>query len=89
MSNVDVVQARVEEFHPEKRYDGALARAFAPPDRLLQSTAHLLVPGGRLLAMLGRTEPPPQADDWKWCETQALDVPGESGQRHVMIFEHL
>ncbi len=90
LANIDVVQARAEEFRPENGYDAALARAVAPPATLMASVEHLVLPGGKLLAMIGRDEPPPaDTASWRWSRTKTLQVPGETGQRHLMIFEHL
>lgn len=54
LSNVKVVTSRVEDFHPEQRYNMVLTRAFAELAEIMQSTRHLLAENGKLLAMKGR-----------------------------------
>lgn len=50
LSNVTVVQVRVEDFQPSQAFDCLLTRAFARLDRLLALTGHLCKPDGRILA---------------------------------------
>ena len=54
LANVDIVQARVEEFRPAERYDAVLSRAFASLDAMIRSCHHLLAAGGQYLAMKGQ-----------------------------------
>jgi len=53
LSNVTVVKARVEAFRPPAGFDTVISRAFSALDDFWRGTRHLLVPGGRLLAMKG------------------------------------
>jgi 16S rRNA (guanine527-N7)-methyltransferase len=54
LDRVDVLRARAEEL-PRGEADVVVARAVAPMDRLLGWTLPLLRPGGRLVAMKGRS----------------------------------
>jgi 16S rRNA (guanine527-N7)-methyltransferase len=53
LTNVDVVCERVENWHPEKRFDAVVSRAFADLGEFVAQAAHLVAPGGRMLAMKG------------------------------------
>lgn len=55
LRNVRVLRGRAEELHEGVRADVVTARAVAPLDRLAGWTLPFLRPGGRLLAMKGRT----------------------------------
>lgn len=84
------VQARVEAYHPgqERRFDTVLSRAYAPLDRFVASSRHLLAPGGRWLALKGQR---PDAElaalppDVRVEAVRALAVPGLAGQRHAIM----
>ncbi|MEM7705556.1 MAG: 16S rRNA (guanine(527)-N(7))-methyltransferase RsmG [Pseudomonadota bacterium] len=88
LPNVTVLEMRVEQHQPSTPYDGVLARAFAPMDRLLALTGHLLRSGGQVLAMQG----PNQAKEaviegFRLRETVTLSVPGSEGVRKLSIVE--
>jgi 16S rRNA (guanine527-N7)-methyltransferase len=56
LANVKVIRARAEELHRGGAiYEVALARAVAPLDRLAGWCLPLVLPGGRLLALKGRS----------------------------------
>lgn len=56
LDGVEVVRARAEELHAKGPvFDVAIARAVAPLDRLASWCLPLVVPGGRLLALKGRS----------------------------------
>ncbi len=87
LDNVEIEQARVEGYHPSRPFDVITSRAFASLPDMLALTRHLLAPGGCWLAMKGTI---PQAElealgKAYRVEIQALEVPGESGQRHVIL----
>ncbi|MBX3724352.1 MAG: 16S rRNA (guanine(527)-N(7))-methyltransferase RsmG [Xanthomonadales bacterium] len=84
------VQDRVEAFAPapDRRFDTVLSRAYAPLDRFIASSRHLVAPEGRWLALKGQR---PDAEiaalpaDIRVEAVQALAVPGLAGQRHAII----
>ncbi len=53
MTNVEIIESRVEEFMPQSKFDTMICRAFAPLERLLQQTDHLFTSNNQLLAMKG------------------------------------
>ena len=54
LGNVSVHHARAEAFRDPAGFDCITSRAFAPLADILRVSAHLLAPGGCLLAMKGR-----------------------------------
>lgn len=85
--NLSVVHSRVEQYRPERLFDTVTARAFASLAELYQGTAHLLAPGGCLLAMKG--EYPAQElaalpQGVVVREVIAVTVPGLQAQRHLV-----
>ena len=53
LKNVEVIRAKSESI--KGSYNFVVARAVAPLPRLIQSTWHLVAPGGSLLAMKGES----------------------------------
>lgn len=89
--NATAVQARIERYAPETRFDTVIARAFAPLPRLLALTGHLLDDTGMLLALKGKypeaelKELERHAEPWEFKVTE-LTVPGlTQGSRHAIV----
>ncbi|MES9870088.1 MAG: 16S rRNA (guanine(527)-N(7))-methyltransferase RsmG [Sedimenticola sp.] len=88
LSNVEVVNGRVESFRPENPFDTVTSRAFAALPKMAQLTAHLLAGDGQLLAMKGTI---PQ-DEIAQVEREGhrvqvieLKVPDTEGERHAIL----
>jgi 16S rRNA (guanine527-N7)-methyltransferase len=87
LANVEVVQARAEAYRPEMRFDTVIARAVGPLADLVKVAGHLVVGGGRLLAMKGRypeDELAARLNGWKAAAVHALSVPGLAEERHLV-----
>ena len=88
LTNVEVVQTRVENYRPAQKFATLMSRAFASIADMLDNTQHLCDPDGRFLAMKGVY---PQAElaaipaDYAVQEVVALQVPGLDAARHVVI----
>lgn len=54
LNNSTVVQTRVEDYHPEQRFDTIITRAFASLADIQNQTQHLLASNGELIAMKGQ-----------------------------------
>jgi 16S rRNA (guanine527-N7)-methyltransferase len=87
LANIEVIRGRIEQLERPEYYARITSRAFAHLADMVSVTRRLLAPGGYWLAMKGAD---PQAE----CaalgtefgvETVALRVPGERGQRHLVI----
>jgi len=91
LDNIEVVQSRIEAFHPSTPFAAITARALATLAEILTLGGHLLAPHGRLLAMKAAavheetTTLPP---DWQVEAIHPLAVPGLQGERHLVIVTH-
>jgi 16S rRNA (guanine527-N7)-methyltransferase len=88
LKNVDVVQARVENYRPAQKFDTLVARAFSSIADMLEKTRHLCAPHGRFLAMKGVYPVEELAAipaDYAVSEVAALQVPGLKAARHLAI----
>lgn len=93
LGNIEVVQARIEDYHPDSRFDCIVSRAFAELAGFIALAAPLLNEGGQLLAMKSaRAEIEAQAisnsghSGWS-LKTQPLTVPGLDAARCLVIAE--
>lgn len=89
LDNVDVVHSRVEDYRPATGFQTVVSRAVASIADLVVSCRHLLVPGGRLLAMKGEypaaelASLPPGFN----ADVIEMNVSGVSGSRHLIRVE--
>lgn len=91
LANVTVVQARIEKYQPEGKFDTLTARAFAALPKLVGRVMPFITSGARLVAWQGGD---PSAE---LAETLAgrnfvyavhgVQVPGIQAQRHIAIVE--
>ena len=90
IANVDVVCERVEQWRPAEPFDAVISRAFADLADFVAQAAHLVAPGGRMLAMKGvhpydeiaRLPATHRARD-----VIELKVPGLDAKRHLVVIE--
>lgn len=54
LTNVEMVQFRVENYHPKSGFDTVISRAFSNIEQMIHWTQHLIAPKGLWLAMKGR-----------------------------------
>lgn len=84
LKNVEVVQVRVEHFHPPICFDGIIARAWTSVSEMWDKTKHLYSAGGRLWAMKGLYPQDELAAIKQAYEVFSLDVPSLQEQRHLV-----
>ena len=89
LENLEVVQQRVEQYRADVPFDTITVRAFSALPRLIESSRHLLAPGGRWVAMKGKF---PQEElegipEGFSAQVVSMEVPGEEGERHAVIVE--
>ena len=87
LSNVTVIQSRVENYSPDDLFDRIVSRAFTALDNMVSWCEHLLVPGGEFLAMKGAYPEPgqqPLPADWHVQDVIPLQVPFVEEQRHLV-----
>lgn len=88
LANVEVVQARVEKYRPDEKFDTLISRAFASIAEMLAAAGPLCRPGGEILAMKGvypgeeLTAIPPE---FRVQDVRRLAVPGLDAARHLVI----
>ena len=90
LDNVHVVQQRLQHHHPEHCYMTIISRAYSQAAGFVLSSAHLMCDGGRILAMKGRIAREEKADALTaglHVEIEPMHAPGQTGERHMMIFK--
>lgn len=88
LSHVEVVQQRVEDFHPEILFDGVITRAFSSLALMLELTKHLCAPKGYFLAMKGAFPEEELAairQEYPHYRVESLSVPNLAAERHCVI----
>jgi 16S rRNA (guanine527-N7)-methyltransferase len=88
LANVQAVQARAEQMHPDRPFDSIVARAVGSLTELARLARPLSRPGTRLLAYKGRR---PEAElaalpaGWELAGVRTLRVPGLDAERCLVI----
>ena len=87
LKNVNVVCARVEDFHPAELFDGIISRAFAELGEFLKISRHLMNEYGRWAAMKGYADKQLQTIPlgWKVEKVIPLHVPKLDAVRNLVI----
>lgn len=89
LNNITVVQHRVEAWQGEQadsRFDQVVCRAYASLNKIASTTAHLIKPGGSILAMKGATDEPLTEPGYQ-LERVPLKVPLLQAERQVCILK--
>jgi 16S rRNA (guanine527-N7)-methyltransferase len=87
LDNVSVYSHRIEDWRRIQAFAQIISRAFAELADFVRSCAHLLAPGGHLLAMKGQL---PQDEiarlpaEFEVKKIERLEVPGLSAERHLL-----
>jgi 16S rRNA (guanine527-N7)-methyltransferase len=90
LENVSVCLQRVEQWRSEEKFPFIISRAFAELAEFAKGCAHLLRPGGRLIAMKGvypAAEIEALPASFKVEKSLRLDVPGLDAERHLIWIE--
>lgn len=90
MSNATVRHDRVEHFQPLQLANTVISRAFADIGKFAQLVRHLLLPGGRLVAMKGihpADELRAIPEGFDLIAVHRLQVPGLEAERHVAVLQ--
>lgn len=94
LNNVQVEHCRIEALGGEPRYAMVTARAFAEVEQLCRLVEPWLAPQGKVLAMVGRALEHEQMESLRRLtaftapENHKLYVPGEQGDRNLVILQH-
>jgi len=87
LGNVEVVQARMQEYQPGRAFDMVISRAVSSLEELYRQSRHLLAPRGRMLFMKGALPDEEMAAFAPGRETlhiERLDIPGLDAERHLL-----
>lgn len=87
LSNVTIVNDRVEAYHPSEPFDMIVSRAFASLADMTGWCRHLRAENGSFLAMKGQypvDEIRAIEDEFQVAESDAIEVPGVDGERHLL-----
>ena len=90
IANLEVVCERVERWKPAERFDTVISRAFAELADFVSQAAHLVAPGGRLLAMKGvypYEEIARVPASHRVAQVLELHVAGLDAKRHLVVLE--
>ncbi|WP_454784904.1 16S rRNA (guanine(527)-N(7))-methyltransferase RsmG [Legionella sp. WA2024007413] len=88
LKNVEIVQFRVENYHPTQGFDTVVSRAFSSLVQMVQWTQHLIADDGIWLAMKGR-DPDTELNEIKQhCSIEHYKVSGIEGERCCVIIEN-
>jgi 16S rRNA (guanine527-N7)-methyltransferase len=90
LANIEVACERVEEWHPEERFDIVVSRAFAELAQFVEQAKHLVGRNGAMLAMKGvhpfeeiaRIPPAYRVES-----VVELHVPALDAQRHLVLLK--
>ena len=88
LKNVEVVNIRVEKYHPEALFDTIVSRAFSTITDMLVASRPLCAPAGQYLAMKGvypQEELAVIPPGYAVSGVPALVIPGLPAARHVAI----
>lgn len=90
LTNVTVVQARVESYQSKNCFDTVISRAFSQLNDFVVQTQHLCCEDGIFLAMKGQY---PQEElktlkgDYELAAVHSLNIIGLSAQRHLVCLQ--
>ena len=88
LHNVEIVQTRVENYHPLQCFDTVTSRAFSELQHMLNCTQHLIAPDGIWLAMKGRHPEAELVGVDKIYQIEPYIVAGIDGERCCIIIEN-
>jgi 16S rRNA (guanine527-N7)-methyltransferase len=89
INNIEIVQTRVENYHPALSFDTVTSRAFSDLKSMISSTRHLLADNGIWLAMKGRYPQSELVDINIEYKVQHYQVPGLDSERCCVIIDNV
>ena len=90
LANVDIICERVEQWHPVRRFDAVISRAFSDLADFVEQAQHLVEPGGQLIAMKGVypfDEIARVPATHRVAQVVELQVPRLEAKRHLVFVE--
>ncbi len=86
--NIEIIQTRVESYHPSFGFDTVISRAFSNLQCMVNWTRHLINRDGNWLAMKGRVPEAELTNINLAYQTKPYSVPGLDGERCCIIIEN-
>lgn len=87
LKNLEVIQSRVENYHPNQAFDTVTSRAFSSLDQMIQWTQHVLAENGIWLAMKGRYPKTELSLVHQPYQVERYYVEGLDGERCCIIID--
>ena len=87
LHHVEVVESRVEAYHPEQRFDTVVSRAFSAIESMIDNTRHLINTQGLWLAMKGQVPNDELNTLNQSYQTKTYTVPDVCGARCCILIE--
>lgn len=87
LQHVEVIESRVESYHPTRAFDTVVSRAFSALEPMVEKTRHLIDSRGLWLAMKGRVPEDELTQLGKSYDTRTYTVPGVVGERCCILIE--
>ncbi|TAL63033.1 MAG: 16S rRNA (guanine(527)-N(7))-methyltransferase RsmG [Legionella sp.] len=88
LNNIEIVQSRVENFHPALGFDTVISRAFSTLEQMLHWTQHLIRPDGIWLAMKGRYPDTELETIHQPYTVESYTVAGIDGERCCVLIKN-
>lgn len=87
LNNIDIVQTRVENYHPHLGFDTVVSRAFSELQQMINWTQHLIAKEGIWLAMKGQYPTAELSTLHDSYQVATYTVPGIEGERCCVIID--
>jgi 16S rRNA (guanine527-N7)-methyltransferase len=88
IDNIEIIQTRVENYHPPLGFDTVTTRAFSNLEQMIAWTKHLMAPNGIWLAMKGKYPKEELMAIKSPYHVETYTVPGVEGERSCIIIEN-
>lgn len=89
LQNVEAIQIRAENYHPETDFDTVTSRAFSELKQMISCTKHLLARDGKWLAMKGRYPESELGSIEYPYQVMTYEVTGIDAERCCVVIDNL
>ncbi|MDP1604966.1 MAG: 16S rRNA (guanine(527)-N(7))-methyltransferase RsmG [Legionella sp.] len=89
LDNIEIIQNRVENYHPTDAFDTVTSRAFSDLAQMICWTKHLIAVPGKWLAMKGRFPEAELAAIQHDYQIKTYSVPGLDGERCCVLIDNI
>ncbi|MCL9682993.1 16S rRNA (guanine(527)-N(7))-methyltransferase RsmG [Legionella maioricensis] len=88
LKNLEIVQFRVENYHPAQGFDTVISRAFSSLEQMIHWTQHLIAKDGMWLAMKGRYPDTELKMIHQPYRVESYTVEGVEGERCCVLIDN-